>query len=151
MAHDKADWMQTLTGAHVRIRTAGSETDNRLTVIEFTEPPHSDPTVFTRHEFIEVFQVVSGTLCFQFLDETRLLLKDGDSVTCSRYKPHAFWNETDLPVHLQLICSPAGLDQFFIESDALLKSPDANLEQKRKALRDQYGLEHLPSAPARAG
>ncbi len=148
-SHD-TKWMQTLTGARIRIKTAGSETNNRLTIIDFIEPANSAPPVFTRHEFIEVFCVVSGTLCFQFPDEPCLELNAGDSITCPSYKPHSFWNETARPVEVQLVCSPAGLDEFFKASDALLKDTaldEQTLAAKRLALRTCYGLEHVGIPP----
>lgn len=152
MRYENTDWMETLTGARVHIRTSGSETGGRLTVIDFIEPSHSDPPVYTKHEFIEVFNVLSGTLCFQFLGETCVRLTQGESVTCPSYKPHSFWNETDDPVAVQLICSPAGLDQFFAESDALIKSgavTGSDAENQRKVLRAKYGLEHIGTAPSK--
>ncbi len=150
MQNTETQWMQTLTGASIRIKIPGAETDNRLTIIDFIEPAHSSPPVFTKHEFVEIFCVISGRLCFQFLDESRFELATGESITCPSYKPHSFWNETDEPVQLQLVCSPAGLDQFFVESDALLKNTDlkaTDLEAKRRALRNKYGLQHIGSPP----
>jgi len=116
--YDKKPWFKTLTGSKIRIRTPGSDTDNRLTVIEFVEPPKTSPPVFTRHEFVEVFCVVSGTLTFQFCGEEKFHLTGGDSVTCQSFKPHSFWNATAHPVTVLLFCTPAGLDQFFIDLTA---------------------------------
>jgi quercetin dioxygenase-like cupin family protein len=152
--HDREAWMQTLTGARIRIKTAGNDTGNRLTIIDFVEPPNSEPPVFTRHEFVEVFCVVSGKLCFQFIDEPGFTLAAGQSVTCPSFKPHSFWNEKNEPAVVQLVCSPAGLDDFFIAADALLKETTtdaAALDKKRQALRSQYGLEHVGSPPMRLG
>ncbi len=148
-------WLNTLMGSRIRISTPGSETDNRFTVIEYVEPGHSPPPIFTRHEFVEVFCVIDGTLTFQFQDATRFTLSAGESVTCPSFKPHSFWNETDTPVTALLICTPAGLDQFFVESDELLKNKskdtdtasEASYQSAMKALRDKYGLEHVGTAP----
>jgi len=150
---DKQPWFKTLTGSKIRIRTPGTDTDNRLTVIEFVEPPDTSPPVFTLHEFIEVFCVVSGTLTFQFLGEEKFQLNSGDSVTCQSFKPHSFWNNTTEPVTALLICTPAGLDQFFIESDALLDRYVGNTQSEEytaamKILRTKHGLEHVGEAPA---
>ncbi len=150
-------WLNTLMGSRIRIRTPGSETDYSVTVIEYVEPGNSPPPIFTRHEFVEVFCVIDGTLTFQFQDETKFTISAGESVTCPGFKPHSFWNETDNPVTALLICTPAGLDQFFIESDELLKTigkdsdkaSEASYQLAMKALRDKYGLEHVGSPPAR--
>jgi len=149
--YEKQPWFNTLMGSKIRIRTPGTDTDNRLTVIEYVEPPHSDPPVFARHEFLEVFCVVSGTLTFQFLGEEKFNLAGGDSVTCQSFKPHSFWNDTAEPVTALLICTPAGLDQFFIESDALLtrygsNTQGAEFSAAMKSLRTKHGLEHVGEA-----
>jgi mannose-6-phosphate isomerase-like protein (cupin superfamily) len=148
-------WLKTLTGSKVRVRTPGAETDKRVTVIEYVEPAHSTPPVFTRHEFIEVFCVSDGVLSFQFQGEAPFKLHPGDSVTCPAWKPHSFWNETPVPVTALLVCSPAGLDEFFIESDKLLQSKKTNHTESMAAsmqrLRDQYGLEHVGEPPVLQG
>ena len=152
MQDSDSRWMQTLTGARIRVRTPGAQTDSRLTIVDFIEPPKSNPPVFTKHEFIEVFTVFSGTLCFQFMDEPCVELCSGESVACPSYKPHSFWNETDEPVEVQLVCSPAGLDEFFVESDALLKNSsitEEDFDAKRLELRTKFGLEHVGLPPPR--
>jgi len=148
----KQPWFNTLMGSKIRIRTPGADTDNRLTVIEFVEPPETKPPVFTRHEFIEVFCVVSGTLTFQFLGEEKFRLTKGGSVTCESFKPHSFWNDGTEPVSALLVCSPAGLDDFFVESDALLtqfvgESNSDDYVSAMKSLRIKYGLEHVGEPP----
>ena len=149
-------WLSTLTGTRIRIKIPSIDTNSQVTIIEYVEPPHSVPPVFTRHEFIEVFCVQSGVLTFEFLDEARMRIVAGQSVTCPSWKPHSFWNETDEPVSVLLVCSPGGLDQFFIESNQLAESLDKDLGKKSatesldhsmKALRTKYGLEHVGSPP----
>ena len=150
---DDAAWMATLTGHQVRIKTYGKETDNRITIIEYIEPPGSTPPVFTRHEFVEVFCVLRGTLTFKFLGEEAFEATAGTFVTAPSWKPHSFWNRTSEPAHILLVCSPAGLDQFFIESAALLKrlpvesTDPARLAAAMKELRDKFGLEHVGEPP----
>ncbi len=148
-------WLNTLTGTRIRIKTPGSDTDNRLTIIEYVEPPNSVPPVFTRHEFVEVFCVQSGVLTFQFLDEQKVTLISGQNMVCPSWKPHSFWNETNEPASVLLVCTPAGLDEFFIESNSLLAGEQNNgalsqtddLVTTMKALRAKYGLEHVGAPP----
>jgi len=153
-------WLNTLTGTRIRIQTPGSQTDNRLTIIEYIEPPHSVPPIFTQHEFIEVFCVQSGELAFQFLGESKLIISAGQNITCPSWKPHSFWNENNDPATVLLVCTPAGLDQFFIESNELLSGArsassssrelmQAGLESEMQALRLKYGLEHVGEPPER--
>ncbi len=148
------DWLETLTGTRIRIKIAGSETDHRLTVIDYIEPPYSKPPIFTRHEFVEVFCVIDGTLMFQFQGQERFEISAGQTVTCASWKPHSFWNETATPVSVQLICSPAGLDDFFKASDQLLTRSrqsghdgSGTLQTAMKTLRTTHGLEHVGEPP----
>lgn len=147
------NWLNTLTGSRIRIRTPGEETDERVTVIEYVEPPHTPPPVYTRHEFVEVFCILDGTLSFQFLNESRFDLAAGANVTCPPWKPHSFWNETDESVTALLVCTPAGLDSFFRDSDRLLQkwsnrdTHSESIHLAMKNLRAQYGLEHVGGSP----
>ena len=146
-------WLKTLMGQNVRVKTPGSATEDRVTVIEAVEPPHSPPPVFTRHAFIEMFLVVRGALTFQFLHESAFVLEAGQMVTVPSYRPHSFWNEGDDPAYIMLICSPAGLDRFFEASDRLLRRmpPDTAdtdaLKVEMARLRKEFGLEHVAPAP----
>ena len=148
-----APWLNTLMGQNVRVKTPGAATEDRVTVIEAVEPPHSPPPVFTRHAFIEMFLVVRGVLTFQFLHEDHFVLEAGQMVTVPGWKPHSFWNEEDDPARIMLICTPAGLDRFFEASDLLLRRmpPDTTdpevLEAEMVRLRAEFGLEHVASAP----
>ena len=153
MEGDGGRWLNTLMGQNVRVKTPGSATEDRVTVIECVESPHSPPPVFTRHAFIEMFLVVKGALTFQFLHESAFVLEAGQMVTVPGYRPHSFWNDGDDPALIMLICTPAGLDRFFEASDRLLQRmpPDtANpevLEAEMARLREEYGLEHVAAAP----
>lgn len=146
-------WLNTLMGQNVRVLTPGSATEGRVTVIEAVEPPHSPPPVFTRHAFIEMFLVVKGALTFQFLHESAFVLEAGKMVTVPGWKPHSFWNDGDDPAHVMLICTPAGLDRFFEESDLLLRRmpPDTSdpeeLNKGMARLREEFELEHVAPAP----
>ncbi len=150
---DDSPWLKTLMGQNVRVMTPGSATEDRVTVIEAVEPPHSPPPVYTRHAFIEMFLVVKGALTFKFLHESAFVLESGQMVTVSGYRPHSFWNDADDPAYITLICTPAGLDRFFEASDRLLSrmppdtaDPDA-LKAEMARLREEYGLEHVAPAP----
>lgn len=155
MTQTNAPWLNTLTGHNVRIKTHGNETNNQLTIIEYVEGAQTTPAIFTRHAFIEVFHVLEGTLIFQFMDEEPFEMSVGATVTCPPWKPHSFWNQTDVPVRALLICTPAGLERFFEESSALIaqmppdQTPPDLLQAAMKTVRDQYGLEHIGTPPER--
>ncbi len=146
-------WLNTLMGQNVRIKTPGSATEDRVTVIEAVEPPHSPPPVYTRHAFIEMFLVVEGALTFQFLHESAFVLESGQMVTVPSFRPHSFWNDGDEPARIMLICTPAGLDRFFEASDRLLRRMPADtcdpeaLQAEMARLRDEFGLDHVAAPP----
>ncbi|MCB8945882.1 MAG: cupin domain-containing protein [Ardenticatenaceae bacterium] len=150
---DEPPWLPTLTGQQIRIKVHGRETEGRVTVIEYVEQPHTTPPVYTRHEFVEVFCVLSGRLMFKFWDEPVFTAVSGTTITCPSWKPHSFWNEGDEPVRALLVCSPAGLDRFFEESSALReRMPPERVGEgawraAMKELRDRFGLEHMGPAP----
>ncbi|MEZ4662636.1 MAG: cupin domain-containing protein [Caldilineaceae bacterium] len=154
MTQANQQWLNTLTGHNVRIKTHGDATSDQLCIIEYVEGPHTMPPVFTRHAFIEAFHVLDGALIFQFLDEEPFEVAAGSTVTCPPWKPHSFWNQTDEPVRALLICTPAGLERFFEESSALIaqmppaQTPPDIMQTAMKALRDKYGLEHVGAPPA---
>lgn len=155
MTHTNNSWLNTLTGHNVCIKTHGRETNNQLTILEYVEGPQTAPPIFTRHAFIEVFHVLEGTLIFQFLDEELFELTAGSTITCPPWKPHSFWNQTDMSVRALLICTPAGLERFFEESSALIaqmppdQTPPDDMRAAMKTLRDKYGLEHVGTPPPR--
>lgn len=146
-------WLNTLMGQNVRVKTPGSATEERVTVIECVEPPQSPPPVFTRHAFVEMFLVVKGALTFQFLHESAFVLEAGQMVTVPGWKAHSFWNDGDDPARIMLICTPAGLDRFFEASDRLIRRMPADtadpdeLKVEIARLREEFGLEHVAPPP----
>ena len=59
--------------------------------------------------------------------------------------PHAFKNVGSSPARMIGVISPAGLETFFDERDALMKTTaptDPSYPAKYKALTDKYGLEY---------
>jgi len=100
---------------------------------------------------------------FKFEEETAQQVSAGQSMTCPSWKPHSFWNETNDPTEVLLVCTPAGLDDFFVKSDQLLRQAQRSntnsdqtqdreesapsLAMSMKALRTEYGLEHVGKAP----
>ena len=102
-----------LNGNTVRILSAGDDTEGRLTVIDYVDHTQGNPPPFTRHDFIETFNVLEGRLAFQYQDEPFFLVTAGSTVTVADGRSHTFWNPDDKPLHLILACTPAGLDRFF--------------------------------------
>lgn len=153
MSDDSAPWYHSAAGHRARIVTPGSATQGSCTVIEYIEPPHSPPPLYTQHAFVEVFYILEGSLMFQFTDEAPQTLHSGHSVTCPPWKAHSFWNVNDAPARALIVCSPAGLDDFFreffpltLEAAAYTQVPQT-LTQKMADVRGRYGVERLDFTP----
>ena len=148
-------WLSTFLGHQIHIRVSGRDTDNRVAVIDFIAQPHSPPPAFTRHEFVEIFHIRSGKLTIQFLEEDAFQASSDAFITIPSWKPHAFWNDQADAALVTVICTPAGLDRFFEASHALLQrmtmesAEQDTLPTAMKALRADYGLEHVAPAPVR--
>ena len=140
-------------GNLAKILTAGSDTGQQLTVIDYTDFTCGNPPPFTRHDFVETFTVLSGRLVFQYQDEEPFLVTPGSTVTVADGRAHTFWNPDNQPLHLLLACTPAGLDNFFqdlhhesekllggeIDNDTML----ANIDR----IRETHGIEKTAPAP----
>jgi mannose-6-phosphate isomerase-like protein (cupin superfamily) len=152
----EAEEIPTLTllnGNTVRVLTRGETTDQRLTVIDYIDTTCGNPPPFTRHDFIEVFTVLEGRLFFQYLGEVPFCLSVGDAVTVPSGLSHTFWNPDDQPVHILLVCTPAGLDGFFeaIHRETVrLKAGEigqAEVGTSMERLRVEYGIQETAAAP----
>jgi mannose-6-phosphate isomerase-like protein (cupin superfamily) len=137
----------------IRILTHGRETENALTVIDYVENPNGNPPPFTRHDFVEVFTVLEGRLAFQFLDEAVFHVLPGEAVTVASGLSHSFWNPDQIPMHVIIACSPAGLENFFQEVHAVLgnvKKGGVAEDEKNQlidAIREKYGIEITADPP----
>ena len=147
------EWLETLLGHRVRIRTHGDDTSGRLSIIEFIERPLSKPPPFTRHGFVEVFSVQQGVFRFQFMGKAGFDARAGDVITVPSWMPHTFWNRSREEARVLTICSPSGLERFFEESDRLISGHDKDpqfegqFENQMAELRYQYGLEIVSAGP----
>lgn len=142
-----------LNGNTIRILTHGGDTDNRLTVIDYIDFTQGNPPPFTRHEFIEVFTVLEGSLCFQYLGESPFLVSAGESETVSSGMSHTFWNPGKEPLRILLCCSPAGLERFFEDIHAEMeklktgKLQESDIPASMEKLRIRHGIEETAPAP----
>lgn len=133
-----------LGGSKIRILVDGGQTNGRLSIIEYTAPPNGAFDHFAQHEFVEIFHVISGTLMFHFIDDDEpLLLAAGEVVAVPSYVGHGFWNGGEETAVVHISCAPAGLEQFFVESQTVLQQMPPSDERTRRlfALRDKYGIE----------
>ncbi len=142
-----------LNGNSIRILTHGKDTDKRLTVIDYYDFSRGNPPPFTRHDFIEVFTVLSGRLAFQYLGEPVFYVSPGDAVTVPSQRSHSFWNPDEHALHIMLACTPAGLDSFFEaihrERQRLIAGEvgQSEIGACMARLRREYGIEETADAP----
>ena len=149
------NWISTLSGHQVKIRTHGSQTGDQLSVVEFIERPQSPPPAFTRHAFVEVFAVQEGIFRIQCLGHPAIDAVAGTTITIPAWTPHSFWNPSDRAARVFTICSPAGLERFFEASEALISQhkhhtiDDAGFESEMVRLRETFGIELVAPPPDR--
>jgi uncharacterized RmlC-like cupin family protein len=94
--------------------------------------------------------VVEGQIIFN-VDEQRIEAKPGTFVNIPPNVLHSFKNETNENAKLIIVLSPAGLEQFFVDtglevSNNSVKPPPLTDEQTQKlvSLASKYGMEIRP-------
>jgi quercetin dioxygenase-like cupin family protein len=107
-------------GDLVSIKVAGTETGDQYTVISGQTPPLGGPPLHVHLSDSETFYVVEGTFLFE-LDGVIHHANTGDVVHIQPGVKHLYQNIGTEPGKLLLVVAPAGLDEFFIELDALLR------------------------------
>ena len=134
-------------GNPVKILTCGEETLGQLTVIEYIDNTQGNPPPFTRHEFVEVFTVLSGTLAFQYDGKKAFTVSAGNAETVASGRSHTFWNPEQTPLRILLACTPAGLDSFFQDMHTEVcgmqdeERNESALAERIALLRSKHGIE----------
>jgi mannose-6-phosphate isomerase-like protein (cupin superfamily) len=70
-------------------------------------PPHP-------HDYEETFILLEGEMEATFRGR-KLIVRAGETLNIPANAPHQFHNSSGGPVRMLCICSPAGLEQFFME------------------------------------
>jgi quercetin dioxygenase-like cupin family protein len=102
-----------LVGDTYTVTVRGADTDGRFCVIDMHIPPGGGPGPH-RHDFEETFIVLEGEIEATFRG-TKLIVRAGDSVNIPANAPHQFQNASAQATRMLCICSPAGLENFFME------------------------------------
>ena len=102
-----------LVGDTYTILLGGKDTAGRYCVIDMYIPPGGGPPPH-RHDFEETFTISEGELeaTFRGVQST---VRAGETIHIPANAPHQFHNASAKPVRLLCICSPAGLEDFFME------------------------------------
>jgi quercetin dioxygenase-like cupin family protein len=141
-----------LVGDTYTITVSGNDTNERFCVIDMHIPPGGGQGPH-RHDFEETFILLEGEIEVTFRGK-KAIVRAGDTVNIPSNAPHQFHNAFSGPARMICICSPAGLDRFFIEVGvpvATRTTPPPTLNEKQmgefiekaKALAPKYSTELL--------
>ena len=101
-----------LVGDTYTILLTGEDTAGRYTLIDMHVPPGGGPAPH-RHDFEEMFHVLEGEIEVTFRGE-RSVARAGETVNVPANAPHSFTNASGRPARLLCVCSPPGLEGFFL-------------------------------------
>jgi len=141
-----------VVGDTYTILLTGKDTDGRYCLIDMHVPSGGGPPPH-RHDFEETFIVVDGEVEFTFRDQ-KTVVHAGATVHIPANAPHAFRNVSKGAARLLCLCSPAGVEEFFLavgdRVDSRMAQPPEMDEagkiawiKKAKALAPQYRTEIL--------
>ena len=113
---------------------------------EFIVQPGAGPIPHRHSREDESFYIIDGQLEFRIGErgERLIVAAPGSFVFGPRGIPHTLKNEGTTPARVLVIISPAGLERFFAEREALQKDlpiTDPSFPSRDKALSEKYGLE----------
>jgi quercetin dioxygenase-like cupin family protein len=102
-----------VAGDTYTILVAGKDTAGRYCLIDMHIPPGGGPPPH-RHDFEESFTVLEGEIetTFRGRQET---IRIGQVINIPANAPHQFINKSEQAARLLCLCSPAGLEDLFLE------------------------------------
>lgn len=112
-----------VVGDSYTILLSGAETAGRFCLIDMSVPHCGGPGPH-RHDFEEMFMILEGEIQVTFRGEERLV-RAGTTVNIPANAPHFFTNVGNEQTHMLCMCSPAGLEEFFLAIGAPLESRTA--------------------------
>ncbi len=144
-----------VAGGTYTILVTGKDTAGRYCLIDMHVPPGGGPPPH-RHDFEESFTVLEGEIEATFRGR-QTTVRAGQVINIPANAPHRFQNKSELPARLLCLCSPAGLDEFFLEVGVPVATritpappPDAAAQEvlraRIQALNPKYKTELLPQA-----
>jgi quercetin dioxygenase-like cupin family protein len=95
------------------ILLTGKDTAGQYCLIDMHVPPGGGPPPH-RHNYEESFTVLEGEIEATFRGE-KTVIQAGTVINIPANSPHQFRNKSEQPARLLCICSPAGLEEFFME------------------------------------
>ena len=144
-----------VAGDTYTILVRGEDTAGRYCLIDMHVPPGGGPPPH-RHDFEESFTVLEGEIeaTFRGLKQT---IRTGQVINIPANAPHQFRNQSAQAARLLCCCSPAGLEELFLEVGVPVATrttpppkPDAAAEDpfraRAEALAPKYRTELLKQA-----
>jgi quercetin dioxygenase-like cupin family protein len=137
------------------ILLSGKDTAGSYCLIDLYIPPGGGSPAH-RHDFEETFTLLEGELDVVFRG-AKQVMRAGETINVPANAPHQFYNSSPQPARMLCICSPAGLDEFFLEIGvpvATRTTPPPMLDEaalaqfrsKSAKLAPKYRIEQLPHA-----
>ena len=102
----------SVAGGTYTILVTGEQTAGRYTLMDMLVPPGGGPPPH-RHDFEEMFTILAGEIELTFRGEVQLA-SAGSTVSIPANAPHSFKNKSNEAVRLLCMCTPAGLEEFFM-------------------------------------
>jgi len=141
-----------LAGDTYTILLTGKNTAGRYCIIDMLVPPGGGPPPH-RHDFEEMFTLLEGEIEVTFRG-ARTVVRAGETANIPANAPHHFRNVSEKPARLLCLCSPAGMEEFFLAlgipvdsrtspSPQLDPAAQEALKAKAEALAPQYRTEFL--------
>lgn len=126
----------SIAGGTYTILVSGAQTAGRYCLIDMLVPSGGGP-VPHRHDFEEMFTLLEGELEFTFRGE-KSAVRAGTTVNIPANAPHSFVNVSSDAARMLCMCTPAGLENFFLEIGDVVASrtsPPPSLSVEEKAAR----------------
>lgn len=109
-------------GANIVLKAGGAQTDGQFLVVDYTAPPKfTGPPPHWHKAMTEMFYVLEGTLEVLANDQ-RTNLGAGGFALVPPGVVHAFANPSSAPARFLLVATPAGLERYFAELTAMVRT-----------------------------
>lgn len=111
----------SVAGNSYRIIVSGHQTGGNYAVIDMLVPPGGGPSPHSHVDMQEMFYVVDGEVEFK-TEKGKYITKKGSLINIPfGGGVHCFKNKSDKTAHLLCTVIPAGLDNFLLKLENLLK------------------------------
>jgi quercetin dioxygenase-like cupin family protein len=134
-----------VVGDTYSILVSGAQTAGRYCLIDMVVPDGGGPPPH-RHDFEEMFTLLEGELEFTFRGQTRTV-RAGSTVNIPANAPHAFRNTSGGTAHMLCMCTPAGVEEFFMEIGDPLESRDSPRPMHDKGYMEEWAKKAKALAP----